>query len=82
MLHPSDLAISIHAPREGCDEESQGDAAHETDISIHAPREGCDALGDITLAVDDISIHAPREGCDARMHQHTHQPDNFNPRTP
>ena len=40
-------AISIHAPREGCDHLVDG-LLHITGISIHAPREGCDgrpALG-------------------------------------
>ena len=35
--------ISIHAPREGCDELHAGAAAVNVGISIHAPREGCDA---------------------------------------
>ena len=35
--------VSIHAPREGCDEaEGHVDVASVT-VSIHAPREGCDA---------------------------------------
>ena len=35
------LEISIHAPREGCDEDrAKAEAAQA--ISIHAPREGCD----------------------------------------
>ena len=33
--------ISIHAPREGCDQRTTG-RAHIHRISIHAPREGCD----------------------------------------
>ena len=36
--------ISIHAPREGCDEVSCHFSWHVwVTISIHAPREGCDA---------------------------------------
>ncbi len=35
------IAISIHAPREGCDLPREG-ASRNTKISIHAPREGCD----------------------------------------
>ena len=34
--------ISIHAPREGCDE-SEGPHGAPPFISIHAPREGCDS---------------------------------------
>ena len=36
-------AISIHAPREGCDFEHNEIHVH-TAISIHAPREGCDSV--------------------------------------
>ena len=36
------FAISIHAPREGCDGEALGGLSG-LPISIHAPREGCDS---------------------------------------
>ena len=36
--------VSIHAPREGCDEEALP-AGILLPVSIHAPREGCDFLG-------------------------------------
>ena len=56
-------AVSIHAPREGCDVK---DLALKIlmNVSIHAPREGCDE--DITARAipTSVSIHAPREGCD------------------
>ena len=35
-------AISIHAPREGCDYKREGVPCFDYEISIHAPREGCD----------------------------------------
>ena len=35
--------ISIHAPREGCDDLTGG-TCNWTEISIHAPREGCDRM--------------------------------------
>ena len=38
---PDRQSISIHAPREGCDQRTTG-RAHIHRISIHAPREGCD----------------------------------------
>ena len=58
--------ISIHAPRERCDEVP---ATHRnvntTLISIHAPRERCDVKNPkITKLSTGISIHAPRERCD------------------
>ena len=34
--------ISIHAPREGCDDGNDDTHQHANRISIHAPREGCD----------------------------------------
>ena len=40
---PRDIvAISIHAPREGCDSVGVGQLTNFNIISIHAPREGCD----------------------------------------
>ena len=36
-------AISIHAPREGCDAQDYRAFVAEFLISIHAPREGCDS---------------------------------------
>ena len=36
------VAISIHAPREGCDTGPQIHDRRQGGISIHAPREGCD----------------------------------------
>ena len=33
--------VSIHAPREGCDDDSES-AVYTDKVSIHAPREGCD----------------------------------------
>ena len=37
------VSVSIHAPREGCD--CQTDAViRKLEVSIHAPREGCDDI--------------------------------------
>ena len=59
------LDISIHAPREGCDNSIIQRFA-QSRISIHAPREGCDGSNGTNYITDVvISIHAPREGCDA-----------------
>ena len=41
--------ISIHAPREGCDETTPAPFLTD-DISIHAPREGCDLAEDGCLS--------------------------------
>ena len=56
-------AISIHAPREGCDLPPVA-GEYASYISIHAPREGCDFEVGLLKPVEYISIHAPREGCD------------------
>ena len=66
LCHPAHLiceSISIHAPREGCDE-IVTDVRQRAVISIHAPREGCDQKRAPAWTLLSISIHAPREGCD------------------
>ena len=75
-------SISIHAPREGCDNLQQA-LTNACLISIHAPREGCDLVRyrDIHLPCT-ISIHAPREGCDSCCMRLTGRTCYFNPRTP
>ena len=55
--------ISIHAPREGRDEERLAVVAL-LGISIHAPREGRDKELLLHPRQRPISIHAPREGRD------------------
>ena len=58
-------AISIHAPRVGCDAVFPVLSRMGLIISIHAPRVGCD-LGVVHPTVEVlISIHAPRVGCDS-----------------
>ena len=74
-------AISIHAPREGCDP-LEVSPTQQRLISIHAPREGCDETATVYNRLAGISIHAPREGCDSDGHLCCALPDNFNPRTP
>ena len=59
----SEIVISIHAPREGCDVILTGCKLCRG-ISIHAPREGCDERYGRIRVQRTISIHAPREGCD------------------
>ena len=57
-------AVSIHAPREGCDFPCGLGHADCAQVSIHAPREGCDLELSELVCLVDVSIHAPREGCD------------------
>ena len=74
--------ISIHAPREGCDQDIHP-LLRDMYISIHAPREGCDEVQPWMVGhpVQFQSTHPARgatrcsRGClDTRS--------NFNPRTP
>ncbi len=37
-------SVSIHAPREGCDEGDTTISWYLYGVSIHAPREGCDHI--------------------------------------
>ena len=57
-------AVSIHAPRVGCDAIRGRELIGILNVSIHAPRVGCDLLGHRLPAQRLVSIHAPRVGCD------------------
>ena len=59
------MRISIHAPREGGDDDLHGQLRRAV-ISIHAPREGGDLGGKGQPLRKNISIHAPREGGDSK----------------
>ena len=59
--------VSIHAPREGCDQLLKADVLIYLSVSIHAPREGCDYLCVAIRLLAEVSIHAPREGCDSAL---------------
>ena len=76
-----DVAISIHAPREGSDRNALGNALDPA-ISIHAPREGSDPPDAVFVRALDISIHAPREGSDTVRRPPSSRTDNFYPRSP
>ena len=57
-------AVSIHAPREGCDSNSiYFDVAVVTFQFTH-PGRGATLISAKTILDADVSIHAPREGCD------------------
>ena len=55
--------ISIHAPRERCDNLTLS-LRRRCGISIHALRERCDRIQPFPYPHKLISIHAPRERCD------------------
>ena len=55
-----EVEISIHAPREGSDEQGPGGLLH-LPISIHAPREGSDAKLSASLQqIVDFYPRSPR----------------------
>ena len=63
--HPAlSVGISIHAPREGGDDDVSHLIHSLVIISIHAPREGGDSSRTFCYPTkyEIISIHAPREG--------------------
>ena len=75
------LAISIHAAREGGDGLGCGQRAG-VQISIHAAREGGDVSPPRDWSKLAISIHAAREGGDSYRLWHNGSDNDFNPRRP
>ena len=74
--------ISIHAPREGCDLQSDfNDLVEQVFQSTH-PVRGATSVVCCSMTAFAISIHAPREGCDNASSSSTFSIWNFNPRTP
>ena len=75
-------AISIHAPREGCDKQGGFSISTGENFNPRTPR-GVRPHHIIDLYLCAfISIHAPREGCDAFLPRSGRPADHFNPRTP
>ena len=77
-----DDAISIHAPRVGCDPEPDQADSQRDDFN---PRTPCGVRQDLLIdrcAGHQISIHAPRVGCDDLSVPPEPEPMDFNPRTP
>ena len=55
-------AVSIHAPREGCDSKNTASRV-QSRVSIHAPREGCDGIGEDTFAaIEGFQFTHPGRG--------------------
>ena len=60
------IAVSIHAPREGCDETTTT-AIQPLNVSIHAPREGCDEDADrVNLGLMKFQFTHPGRGATLR----------------
>ena len=75
------MDISIHAPREGSDDNFCKVLSGQY-ISIHAPREGSDMCPIYIYCMVLISIHAPREGSDDEEDRCVFGAGYFNPRSP
>ena len=75
------LAISIHAPREGCDYVARFFHLAREFQSTH-PVRGATELKAARERDRIISIHAPREGCDVAPANGGYDGKDFNPRTP
>ena len=76
------IAISIHAPRAGCD--GCVTALHRSRLYFN-PRTPCGVRLEHGLhraILVNISIHAPRAGCDLGRGTTPKTPADFNPRTP
>ena len=74
--------ISIHAAREGGDEQRLAKLEARLNISIHAAREGGDSLKTSLFRNILISIHAAREGGDPCGILPARRAAYFNPRRP
>ena len=75
-------AISIHAPREGCDAAFFQQFSYMAIFqSTHPVRDATTYFSNIIIS-DAISIHAPREGCDQKCNKLRSAKFDFNPRTP
>ena len=58
------VAVSIHAPREGCDSSTRSGACVSTSFHFTHPGRGATRLPPRLPTHGNVSIHAPREGCD------------------
>ena len=75
--------ISIHAPREGGDDDPRGGGAGRCGISIHAPREGGDrGRGLEFVGLVPFQSTPPARGATARRERAKMVIKNFNPRPP
>ena len=56
--------VSIHAPREGCDDRPDRPKDGQVGFQFTHPGRGATVPKGVRLAIPEVSIHAPREGCD------------------
>ena len=58
--------VSIHAPREGCDQKRSTSSISHPKFQFTHPGRGATYKRLHPEEFDEVSIHAPREGCDRR----------------
>ena len=75
-------AISIHAPRVGCDARSTAARTSQYEFQSTHPAWGATQAVLQNAKLRAISIHAPRVGCDKKRSSNGSAPTDFNPRTP
>ena len=77
-----DRAVSIHAPREGCDGKVDAELWREGRFNSRTPGGVRRDLGNRDYQAYYVSIHAPREGCDGSSRTPRVMQISFNSRTP
>ena len=74
--------VSIHAPREGCDNHTECWWNGVPVFQFTHPGRGATQWCRLPHVVPPVSIHAPREGCDGDAYTTRFDEDGFNSRTP
>ena len=74
--------VSIHAPREGCDQRRIASDGKEDTFQFTHPGRGATRYVPYVQDILPVSIHAPREGCDRSTASPSSQRSSFNSRTP
>ena len=69
LCRATTTAISIHAPREGCDVKHHFYHPPKNQFQSTHPARGATGQSDSLHTCRRISIHAPREGCDSKLYQ-------------
>ena len=76
------LRVSIHAPREGCDQAGLSLVRISREFQFTHPGRGATVCRERGHRLNQVSIHAPREGCDFATAYCVHTLACFNSRTP
>ena len=78
----AEVSVSIHAPREGCDQDTPKTSRKNNTFQFTHPGRGATRRVLPLPHATMVSIHAPREGCDLMHAETTITDDSFNSRTP